>query len=82
MSAAGSAGRAMNKSRRRVIGGCGCTSPGAARGRPAAARNGSRCRFGAGRMRIALVAPTAADARDVMVEGESGILGVSPDEEP
>jgi phage terminase large subunit-like protein len=28
--------------------------------------------------RIALVAPTAADARDVMVEGESGILAVSP----
>src|SRR5580704_14131550 len=27
--------------------------------------------------RIALVAPTAADARDVMVEGESGILAVS-----
>jgi phage terminase large subunit-like protein len=29
--------------------------------------------------RIALVAPTAADARDVMVEGESGILATSPD---
>lgn len=28
--------------------------------------------------RIALIAPTAADARDVMVEGESGILAVSP----
>ncbi len=28
--------------------------------------------------RIALVAPTAADARDVMVEGESGLLAVSP----
>lgn len=28
--------------------------------------------------RIALVAETAADARDVMVEGSSGILGVSP----
>ena len=28
--------------------------------------------------RIALVAPTAADVRDVMVEGESGILAVSP----
>lgn len=28
--------------------------------------------------RIALVGPTAADARDVMVEGESGILAVSP----
>jgi predicted phage terminase large subunit-like protein len=28
--------------------------------------------------RIALVAPTAADARDVMVEGESGILNLAP----
>jgi phage terminase large subunit-like protein len=28
--------------------------------------------------RVALVAPTAADARNVMVEGESGILAVSP----
>jgi phage terminase large subunit-like protein len=31
-----------------------------------------------GAMRIALVAPTAADARDVMVLGESGIVAVSP----
>ena len=30
-----------------------------------------------GKMRIALVAPTAADTRDTMVEGESGILSVS-----
>lgn len=29
--------------------------------------------------RIALVAPTAADARDVMVEGESGLLSCFPD---
>jgi hypothetical protein len=28
--------------------------------------------------RIALVAPTAADTRDVMIEGESGILSVAP----
>jgi phage terminase large subunit-like protein len=28
--------------------------------------------------RFALVAPTASDARDVMVEGESGILAISP----
>lgn len=28
--------------------------------------------------RIALVAPTPADARDVMVEGESGLLSISP----
>lgn len=32
-----------------------------------------------GKTRIALVAPTAADARDVMVEGESGLLSVFPD---
>jgi len=31
--------------------------------------------------RIALVAETAADARDVMVEGDSGILGIYPEEE-
>ena len=30
------------------------------------------------RRRIALVAPTAADARDVMVEGESGLLAIGP----
>lgn len=31
-----------------------------------------------GYRRVGLIAPTAADARDVMVEGESGILAVSP----
>lgn len=31
-----------------------------------------------GRRRIALVAPTAGDSRDTMVEGESGILAISP----
>ena len=30
------------------------------------------------RGRLALVAPTAADTRDVMVEGESGIMAISP----
>jgi phage terminase large subunit-like protein len=35
------------------------------------------------RRRVALVAPTAADARDVMVEGESGILLIGlPQERP
>ena len=29
-----------------------------------------------GRGRIALIAPTASDARDVMIEGESGLLGI------
>src|SRR6185437_444861 len=41
-----------------------------------------RARVGAGRARrVALVAPTAADVRDVMVEGESGILAISPENE-
>jgi phage terminase large subunit-like protein len=35
----------------------------------------------AGCRRIALVAPTAADVRDVMIEGESGLLSVFPDED-
>src|SRR4051794_2542119 len=40
----------------------------------------SRAASGAAR-RIAFVAPTAADAREVMVEGESGILTISPPRE-
>lgn len=32
-------------------------------------------------IRIALIAPTAADCRDVMIEGESGIVSVFPDGE-
>lgn len=34
-----------------------------------------------GYRRIALVGPTAADVRDVMIEGESGILNIFPDAE-
>ncbi len=43
-----------------------------------------RAEIEAGRAhRVALVAPTAADVRDVMVEGESGILAIShPDRVP
>lgn len=43
-----------------------------------------RAEVAAGRMvRVALVAPTAADARDVMIEGESGLLAVcGTDERP
>lgn len=37
-----------------------------------------RQRVAQGFRRIALVAETAADARDVLVEGESGILAISP----
>ena len=35
-----------------------------------------RAQIEAGARRVALVAPTAAGARDVMVEGESGLLGI------
>lgn len=31
-----------------------------------------------GRRRLCIISPTAADARDVVVEGESGILSISP----
>jgi phage terminase large subunit-like protein len=37
-----------------------------------------RARVKEGARRIALVGPTAEDTRDVMVEGDSGILAVSP----
>jgi phage terminase large subunit-like protein len=37
-----------------------------------------RAQAAAGRRRIALVGPTVADVRDVMVEGESGLLRVTP----
>src|SRR6266446_6271167 len=37
-----------------------------------------RSQVATGKRRIALVAPTAADARDVMIEGESGLLAISP----
>lgn len=40
-----------------------------------------RERWKAGARRIAIVAETAADARDVLVEGPSGILAISPDHE-
>ena len=35
-----------------------------------------RAQVAAGCRRIAIVAPTAADARDVMIEGESGLLSI------
>ena len=41
-----------------------------------------RAEVKAGRRRIALVGPTAADARNVMVEGASVILAISPDPRP
>jgi predicted phage terminase large subunit-like protein len=40
-----------------------------------------RAQVRAGKRRIALVGPTASDSRDVMVEGESGILACSPPSE-
>jgi phage terminase large subunit-like protein len=40
-----------------------------------------RARVKEGARRIALVGPTAEDTRDVMVEGDSGILAISPPDE-
>jgi len=40
-----------------------------------------RARVDAGCRHVALVAPTAADARDVMVRGESGLLSIYPPSE-
>jgi phage terminase large subunit-like protein len=40
-----------------------------------------RARVKQGARRIALVGPTAEDTRDVMVEGDSGILAISPPDE-
>src|SRR5208282_6870651 len=40
-----------------------------------------RAEVKAGRRRIALVGPTAADGRNVMVEGANGIQAISPDRE-
>jgi phage terminase large subunit-like protein len=37
-----------------------------------------RLQLALGRKRIALVGPTAADVRDVMIEGQSGIMAISP----
>ena len=37
-----------------------------------------RCKVAEGAQRIALIGPTAADVRDVMVLGDSGIIAVSP----
>ena len=52
-----------------------------ARGNHSSGAEWARAEVKAGRRRIALVGPTAADARNVMVEGESGILAISPDPE-
>src|SRR5262249_38121357 len=40
-----------------------------------------RARVTAGARHVALVAPTASDAREVMVEGESGLLAIATDDE-
>src|SRR5580658_8425431 len=37
-----------------------------------------RAQAAAGRRRIALVGPTLADVRDVMIEGQSGLISISP----
>jgi len=41
----------------------------------------ARARVKAGCRRLALIAPTAGDCRDVMVEGSSGILAVSSEDD-
>jgi phage terminase large subunit-like protein len=50
---------------------------GAGKTRSGSEATGEEARSGRAK-RIALVAPTAADARDTMIEGESGILACSP----
>ena len=75
-------GAAQANCRPQATGASGCCSPGAALARrgPAPSWCGPARQAGR-RRRIAFVAPTAADARDVMVEGESGILAISPTRE-
>src|SRR6266566_1342671 len=60
------------------IGRSGFISVDGARGRRAAGLSMFGHWVDAGYKRIALVAPTAAGARDVMVEGESGLLSICP----
>lgn len=50
-------------------------------GKTRAAAEWVRYRVGEGCGRIGLIGPTAADCRDVMVEGESGVLSVFPPHE-
>lgn len=40
-----------------------------------------RAQINAGRRRVALVGPAFADTREVMIDGESGLLGVGPPDE-
>ena len=63
----------------RATGGSGRTSPaaGPARRGPAPAGSSSGSRHGTMKLGC-LIAPTAADIRDVMVEGPSGLLAVAP----
>jgi hypothetical protein len=74
----GRSGRAMNSSRRAATGMSGSFWPGAAGARPAPAPStfAARAESGVG-WRIALIGQTAADVRDVIVEGESGILATA-----
>ncbi len=65
--------------RRPATGASGCCSPGRGFGKTRSGAEWVRAQVERGRARrIALVAPTAADVRDVMIEGESGILAIAP----
>ena len=75
----GAFGRGTASCRRGASGASGCCSQDAASARRGQAPSWCEpARQAGAARRIAFVAPTAADARDVMVEGESGILRISP----
>ena len=72
-------GRGRASDRLRVTGGSGGTSPAAGAGKTRAGASWIQQRVDNGTMKLGcLIAPTAADIRDVMVEGPSGLLNVAP----
>ena len=83
-SGAGVSGGDPPNSRRPETGLCGCSWPSEDTEKQGQELNGLRAEVEAGkRGRLALVAPTAADVRDVVVEGPAGILATArPDFRP
>ena len=82
-SSPGSSGRAPSNSSRRVTGASGCCARGRGFGKTRTGGEWVRSLVETGRAgRIALVAATAADVRDVVVEGESGTRRHLPTLEP
>ena len=72
-------GRVGPSGRQRGTGGCGAMSRGAGRVRREPGREWIQRRVEDGTMKLGcLIAPTANDIRDVMVEGPSGLLSVAP----